>query len=121
MQSGHWTLIFFFQRDTTTSKTEEGVDYSEEGYDYNSEEDDNGYSYEDEEEEDEEYDNYDEVKNIFDHFPIKFICNILSYTGVNLFSFIFFTDEGEERGAGLLEMHMDEPDEDDDYGYADDE
>ena len=76
---------------------------------------------EDEEEEDEEYDNYDEVKNIFDHFPIQFICNILSYTGVNLFSFIFFTDEGEERGAGLLEMHMDEPDEDDDYGYDDDE
>ena len=51
----------------------------------------------------------------------SFIIHHLSYTGVNLFSFIFFTDEGEERGAGLLEMHMDEPDEDDDYGYDDDE
>ena len=30
-----------------------------------------------------------------------------------------FIDEGEERGAGLLDVHMDEPEED--YGYAEDE
>ena len=52
-------INFLFQRDATSPKAEEGVDYSEE--------DDDDYSYEDEDEEaysDEDY-NYDEVKNLF--------------------------------------------------------
>ena len=56
VKGSYWTLIIFFQRDATTSKTEED-DYSDE--DEYSEE----YSY-DEEEYSEEDDDYDEVKNI---------------------------------------------------------
>ena len=54
-----WSLDinFLFQRDATTSKTEED-DYSEE--------DDEDYSYDEESEySEEDYDNYDEVKNVF--------------------------------------------------------
>ena len=62
--NGLLDINFLFQRDATTPKAEEGVDYSEE--------DDDDYSYEDEDEEaysDEDY-NYDEVKNLFHNFPM---------------------------------------------------
>ena len=64
-ERGHWTLIFFLQRDATKLMTDEGDDVEDADYD-----EDADYSYEEDEDEDDEEEDY-EGKKPFYHFPMK--------------------------------------------------